>query len=209
MKRLAILGASGHGKVVAEIAQLEGFDEIVFFDDAFPKVKMNGVWKILGNTDALVSKVAEFSGCIVAIGENSTRLAKTVLLINKKAVLVTLVHPSAVISSYSQIGAGSVVMANAVINPFVTLGKSCIVNTASTIDHDCVIGDGVHVSPGVNIAGSVTVGHRSWLGIGSSVRQCITVGNDTCIGAGAVVISNIGDNVTVVGLPAKEINGNG
>ena len=209
MKRLAILGASGHGKVVAEIAQLEGYDEIVFFDDAFSKVKKNGVWQISGNTEALITSVSEFTGCIVAIGENSIRLSKSILLINKGAALVNLVHPSAVISSYSQVGIGSVVMANAVINPFAQLGIACIVNTSSTIDHDCVIGDGVHISPGVNIAGAVTVGHRSWLGIGSSFKQGITIGQGTCIGAGAAVISNIGDNVTAVGLPAKEFKRDG
>ena len=209
MKSLAILGASGHGKVVAEIAGLEGYDEIVFFDDAFPEVKVNGVWQISGNTDTLVSKVGDFNGCIVAIGENSVRLAKTIFLINKGAALVSLVHPCAVVSAYSQVGTGSVVMANAVINPFAKLGIACIMNTSSTIDHDCVIGDGVHISPGVNIAGAVTVGHRSWLGIGSSFKQGITIGQGTCIGAGAAVISNIGDNVTAVGLPAKEFKRDG
>lgn len=209
MKSLAILGASGHGKVVAEIAELEGYDEVVFFDDAFPEVKENGAWRVFGNTDTLVSGIENFNGCIVAIGENSIRLAKTIFLINKGAVIVSLVHPRAVVSVYSQVGIGSVVMANAVINPFATLGMACIVNTASTIDHDCIVGDGVHISPGANIAGAVTVGNKSWLGIGASVKQGITVGDDTCIGAGAVVVSNIGDNSTAVGLPAKTINRNG
>lgn len=31
MKKLTIIGASGHGKVVADIAKLNGYDEIVFF----------------------------------------------------------------------------------------------------------------------------------------------------------------------------------
>ena len=116
-----------------------------------------------------------------------------------------MIHPTAVISQYSQIGLGSVVMANAVINPFVKIAQACIINTASSIDHDCTLAVGVHVSPGGNIAGGVKIGKHSWLGIGSSVKQLVQIGDNVTVGAGAVVVDDLDSDQTVVGVPAKPI----
>jgi sugar O-acyltransferase (sialic acid O-acetyltransferase NeuD family) len=205
MSRLAILGASGHGKVVADIAECCGWDEVVFFDDAFPTVFHIGVWDVKGNTDALVSRLNEFNGVIVAIGNNLIRLDKTNFLLSIKAPVVSLIHPSAIVSKHSSIELGSVVMANSVINPFSTIGVGCIVNTAATIDHDCELGDAVHVSPGVNLAGAVKVDDLTWIGIGASIKQCLSIGRNVMIGAGSAVVCDVSDNVVSVGIPSKVI----
>lgn len=203
MKRLAILGASGHGKVVAEIAELNGWEEVHFFDDAWPDVKQNGIWKVKGNTNDLINRICEYDKAIVAIGDNVVRYQKSMILITNGFELATLIHPAAIVSEYSSICQGSVVMAGAVINPFADFGKACIINTSSTIDHDCVIGDAVHISPGVNVAGSVRIGAYSWIGIGASIIQCIQIGSNVIVGAGATVVNHIDDNLIVVGTPAK------
>jgi sugar O-acyltransferase (sialic acid O-acetyltransferase NeuD family) len=203
MKRLAILGASGHGKVVAEIAELSGWSEIVFFDDAFPELTTIGIWPVCGNTDSLLNSLTEFDGCIVAIGDNAIRVDKTLQIQSSNGRLVSLVHSSSVISKYVEIGIGSVVMANAVINPFSRLGAACIVNTASSIDHDCELGNGVHISPGAHIAGTVKIGDLSWVGTGASIKQCHSVGRNVIIGSGAAVVNDIPDDIIVVGVPAK------
>lgn len=206
MKRLAILGASGHGKVLAEIAELSGWCEIDFFDDSWPEKKALGPWEITGTTDCLLQSVTDFDGVIVAIGNNQIRSEKQTNLENAGFRLATLIHPAAVISKFSVIGDGSVVMANAVINPFAAIGKGCIINTASTVDHDCVLADCVHVSPGANLAGAVTVGIGSWIGIGASVKQLVEIGNNVVVGAGAAVTKNIEHNLTVAGVPAVAIH---
>ncbi|MDH5394510.1 MAG: acetyltransferase [Gammaproteobacteria bacterium] len=203
MKRLAILGASGHGKVVAECAQAAGWNEIVFYDDAWPECKLNGIWNVVGNTDTLFNEISDYDGVIVGIGNNIARLEKQNELSNKGALLVSVIHPSAVISQSVSMGLGSVVMPMAVINIDSELGRCCIINTAATIDHDCRLGDGVHVSPGANIAGGVVVGNCSWIGIGASVRQLVTIGDSAVIGAGATVVTDIDAHRTVVGIPAK------
>ena len=205
MKRLAILGASGHGKVVADISKLCGWEEIVFFDDAFPQKVTSETWSIVGDTQVFLSSMNDYDGCIVAIGKNVTRLDKTRLLISSGAPVISLIHPTSVVSKYSSIELGSVVMANAVINTFSKIGLACIVNTSATIDHDCELMDGVHVSPGANLAGSVKVKECAWIGIGTSVNQCLSIGKNVIIGAGSVVINDIPDNVIAVGIPSKVI----
>ena len=202
-RRLAILGASGHGKVVADCAELCGWQSIRFFDDAWPELSDNGSWAIKGNADDLLSSVADFDGVLVAIGNNRIRCEKLQVLRQAGANLVSLVHPSAVVSRYATVGEGVVIFAGAVVNVDSRIGDGVIINTSASVDHDCVLAEGVHISPGVRLAGGVTIGERSWIGIGASVRQLVSVGADVVVGAGAAVVNDVGDGLTVVGVPAR------
>lgn len=201
--KLALLGASGHGKVLADMAELLGWQHIDFYDDAWPKVVTNGPWPVLGNTARLMECLAEYQGVVVAIGNNSIRLAKLAELKEHGARLVSLVHPAAVVSRHARLEGGTVVMAGAVINACAQVGEGCIINTNASVDHDCILAPGVHISPGANLAGGVNVGQGSWVGIGACVRQLITLGQNTMVGAGAVVVAPVNDFQTVVGNPAK------
>ena len=205
MKRLAILGASGHGKVVADTAECCGWQIIEFFDDAWPQVTSIGVWPVVGNTSDLLSRVGEFDGVLVAIGNNSVRRRKMDELKASGAQLPVLIHPSSIISRYAKIGSGTVVFASAVVNAYAIVGEGAVLNTGCSIDHDCVLGACVHVSPGARLAGAVTVGDGSWIGIGACVRQVLSIGSNVMVGAGAAVICDISDNMTVAGVPARAI----
>lgn len=205
MNKLALLGASGHGKVLADMAELLGWQQIDFYDDAWPGVNQNGPWPVLGNTAALMAALAEYQGVVVAIGNNAIRQAKLAELKKNGANLVSLVHPAAVVSCHVTLGGGSVVMAGAVINACAQLGEGCIINTNASVDHDCVLGAGVHISPGANLAGGVCVGQGSWVGIGACVRQLVAIGQGAVVGAGAVVVAPVNNFQTVVGNPAKPI----
>ena len=208
MKRLAIVGASGHGKVVADIAEYCGWEEVVFFDDAFPKKKTLEGWSIVGDTQNFLSSMINFNGCIVAIGDNITRLEKTNFLLLSGAPVISLIHPSAIVSKYCSIKLGSVVKANVVIDAFSKIGLACILGTSATLAHDCKLMDAVHVSPGANLAGSVEVDQCTWLGIGSTINQGLSIGKNVIIGAGSVVINDMPDNVVAVGIPSKVIKSN-
>lgn len=204
MKKLAILGASGHGKVVADLAELLAY-ECVFFDDAWPEKKQLEHWDIIGNTDSLLDTVNNFAGVVVAIGNNAIRREKQMALSAKGASFPALIHPNAIVSRYAQIGAGTVVFAGAIVNAYAQIGDGVILNTASTIDHDCVLQDFVHISPNASLAGGVKVEHNAWVGMGAVAKQLIKVGSNAIIGMGAVVTKDVPAGVTVVGNPAKPL----
>lgn len=205
MKSCAILGASGHGKVVAEIAELNGYQHITFFDDRWPSLSFVEHWDVSGDTAELLATASEYDVVVVAIGDNATRCVKQRELIAAGANFDVLVHPSAVISKYASLKEGTVVMANAVINPFSHIGPTCIINTSSVVEHDCRLAQGVHISPNASLAGDVEVDENSWIGIGSQVKQLVKIGREVTVGAGTTVINHVPDFHTVVGSPAKQL----
>ncbi len=206
MPVLLIIGAGGHGKVVADAALEAGlWDEIVFLDDAWPEKKHNGHWDVHGRVNQFSEWRRRCTHAVVAIGNNQLRMELQAKLDAAGFALATIVHPSAQVSRFAKLGSGSVVFANAVVNVGAEVGDAAIINTAATIDHDCRLGHGVHVSPGGHLGGGVTVGEFSWVGIGAAIRHCIVIGTNVTIGAGAVVVSDIEDNITAVGSPARQL----
>ena len=117
-----------------------------------------------------------------------------------------MIHPSAVIGTDVEIGIGSVVMAGVVINSSTKIGKGCIVNTSSSLDHDNIIEDYVHISPGVRTAGSVSIGKLTWIGIGSVVSNNVNIYSSCKVGAGAVVVKDITEPGTYVGVPVRRVD---
>jgi sugar O-acyltransferase (sialic acid O-acetyltransferase NeuD family) len=203
MNKLAILGAGGHGRVVADAATAAGWENIFFFDNLWPIKKNNAHWPVIGNTQDCVDNSYLYDGIVVAIGDCIFRNIEYQKLKSSGARLINIVHPTAIISPFSSLGVGNVILARAVINIGVVIGDNCIVNTAATVDHDCHLSDSIHVAPGANVSGNVHIGTCSWIGVGASVRQDILIGENVMIGAGAVVVKNVPDNITVVGNPAK------
>lgn len=198
MKRLIIIGASGHGKVVADIATRCGYEEIVFLDDD-ETVRRCGKYPVIGKSN----RIQELDGDVaVAVGNAAIRQKLMERIDGDRKV--SLIHPDAVVAEDVEIGEGTVVMAGAVINPGVSIGRGCIVNTASSVDHDCRLGDYVHVAVGAHLAGNVEVGERTWIGAGATVSNNIRICGDCMIGAGAVVVDDIKGAGTYVGIPARK-----
>lgn len=196
MNRLVIIGASGHGKVIADIAVKNGYENIVFLDDD-ETIKECAGFPVIGKT-SLATKID--GDKIVAIGNAQVREK-----IQSGIDTVTLIHPDAVVSRRVEIGEGTVVMAGAVINSDVKIGRGCIINTCASVDHDCTIGDYAHVSVGVHVAGTVDIGKGTWLGAGATVSNNISICNDCMLGAGAVVVKDIIKSGIYKGIPVKMV----
>jgi len=207
MNQLLILGAGGHGKVLAETAEAQGlWQHIALLDDRHGLLDGTLRWSVLASIDQARCFVSEYSHATVAVGDSRRRLEWLDLLVGLGFCIPTLIHPAAWVSPSASLAEGCVVMANASVQADASLGRGSIVNTGASVDHDCSIGDGVHVCPGVSLGGEVIVGHGSWLGIGCSVIQGVHLGSHVTVGAGAAVISDIEDAMTVVGVPARDIS---
>lgn len=196
MNRLIIVGASGHGKVIADIAIRVGYKEIVFLDDNDIICECAG-FPVVGKS-ALISELK--GDKIIAIGNAQIRQK-----ILERADVVTLIHPDAVVGRNVEVGAGTVIMPGAVINADTKIGAGCIINTCASVDHDCMLGNFVHIAVGAHVAGTCMIGERTWIGAGATISNNIKICEDCTIGAGAVVVRNISKTGTYVGCPAQKI----
>lgn len=201
MNRLIIIGASGHGKVVADIAKLNGYTDIVFLDDN-ECIKKCGVYPVIGKTAVASSLKGDF---FVAIGNADVRKR----IMERIGKCIILVHPQAIMAEDVIIDEGSVVMAGAVINSGTKVGKGCIINTCSSVDHDCELGNYVHISVGAHICGTVNIGDNTWIGAGATIKNNTNIIRNCTIGVGAAVIRNIETSGVYVGVPARMIKNNG
>ena len=193
-KILFIVGSGGHGRVVAEIAELNNYD-VVFLSDDFPGTAMSGVWQIEDKIKECESEV------FCAIGHNLTR--KKIVDEFSFKLSEPLKHPMSIVSSYASVGVGSLIGAGAILNPFCTVGEGTVINTGAIVEHDCTVGNFAHISPGAKLAGGVSVEDLSWVGLGAVVREGVKIGRNSIIGCGAVVLKDVESNTTVVGNPAK------
>jgi acetyltransferase EpsM len=195
---MIIYGASGHGKVIADILNKKGIFDILFWDDNI-NTKVNGycVHKPL--------LTSEKDSVIVAIGDNFVRKE----IVDKNTFnYVSAIHPNAIIAENVTIKEGTVVMAGVIINPSTIIGKHCILNSSCAIDHDCLLHDFVHVSPNATLSGSVQVGEGSWIGAGATIIHGINIGKWAVVGAGAVILKDVPDYAVIVGNPGKIIKYN-
>lgn len=195
---MIIYGASGHGKVIADILKKSGQSDIVFWDDNI-NARVDGykVHKPLLFYDK--------ERVVIAIGHN---LVRKEIVNSNDFSYATAIHPNAIIAEKVNIKEGSVVMAGAIVNPDTSIGKHCILNTSCSIDHDCQIEDFVHISPNVTLSGGVKVGEGSWIGAGATIIQGVSIGKWAIVGAGAVILKDVPDNSVVVGNPGRVVKYN-
>lgn len=201
-KRLGVIGAGGHGKVVADVAERAGWTQVVFFDARFASSDgAHAHWPLVAAPENAATH--ECAGYFVAIGNSEVRQQWCEWLLDNGLPLVSLVDPAAVVSDYAIIEPGVLIVTGAVVNVDSYISQGSIVNTRACVDHDCHIGAYSHICPAAALAGTVKVGAHSWIGIGSQVKQGISIGDGVIVGAGATVVSDIDDGLTVVGTPAR------
>lgn len=202
-KKLIVVGAGGHAKVVTDILLAEEFYDLVGYIDNNADAEYRGIG-VIGN-DADLKRIFE-SGvrcAFVAIGNNLLRKKLQTACKNIGFEIVNIISPRAWISPTVSIGEGNVIMTGAILHADAAIGDGCIINTNASVDHDCTIGSFTHVAPGTAISGYTTIGSNCFLGTGSRVIDKIKIGNNVVLGAGGVIIRNVRDNVKLVGVPAK------
>ena len=206
---IAIFGAGGFGLEVALLIEHINmtaclWDIIGFFDDGVAPDALVNDWPVLGGLNTLNHWRRELA-VVFAIGDPHTKKYLVEKISNGKVTFPTLIHPNVVrgAEKYVSIGEGSIICAGSYISTNVVIGRHVIINFGCSIGHETTIGDYSSFMPACNISGEVTIGQASYWGTGAKIIQRKHVGAETTIGAGAVVISDIPDKVTAVGVPAK------
>lgn len=205
---IIVFGAGGHSRVVLSILRsCKNFNVIGIADRDSNNIGEEISGSIIEYSWNEFREIYEKDTrhAVIAVGDNNERRELFSRLSGIGFKLPTIIHPSAIIEKDAVLGDGCVICIGVKIGTMVDIGKNCIVYTGSIIDHEAKIGDHVFIAPGCNIAGRVTIGEGSFIGIGSNIKEKVTVGKNAVIGAGSVVISDIGDNSTVAGVPAKTI----
>jgi len=209
MDKILVIGASGHAKVVVEAIELVKKYEIFGFIDTYKNQgdKVLG-YEILGKESELIALAAKgIKKGVIAIGDNWIRsiLYHKIIELVPDFEFISVVHPSAVISSYSRIGKGTVILASGTVNTDSEVGDFCIINTNANLGHDSTLKDFSSLAPGVTTGGNVFVGQFTAISLGVVVLQNISIGEHNVIGAGAVVTNDIEDFTVSYGVPSKTI----
>ena len=208
--KFIILGAGGHGSVVADVLLL--CDNIVIGYADNNKGLNNKTldnFKILGTDEFIINNFAPKSillaNGIGSVGNVAVRRKVYQNFSKYGYQFQSLQHPSAIISSKAKNGIGVQIMAGAIVQPGVYVGENTIINTGAIVDHECVVGNHGHIGPGATLSGNVCVGDSTHIGTGACIIQGIKIGSDVLIGAGTVVTKNIPDGSQVVGVPARNV----
>lgn len=197
--RLAIVGAGGFSREVADLAHDCGHIVVGFVDEC-----VRGKHSPTGLP--IVGALVELNVDAVVLGFGDTACRESVYRDLSTAVdFVTLVHPTAYVSSSAELGRGALLLQNVVVNANAQIGVNVILNVGCCVAHDADVGDHSHLAPGVQLSGAASVGIGCFCGTSSVVLPQIRVGASCTLGAGAVVTRDVTSGMTVVGIPARPL----
>lgn len=210
MMKVLLLGGGGHAKCVIDALKAgKKFTPAAVFDlPARAGGEVLGV-KISGSdADLPAWRKRGFKLAFVALGSTGDPARRAILW--KKAAAAdfdfpNIVHPSAIVSKFADLGRGIYVGPGAIVNAGAVIGDGCIINSGAIVEHDCRLGEFVHAGPGAVLCAGVEIGSRSHIGAKAAVVQYLEIGSDTIVGAGSAVVSDLPSHAVCVGVPAKKI----
>lgn len=197
--RLLVIGAGGHATVVIDAAEMAGWEIAAVVGDN------PGATDILGHPVTPLDQAPDADAFIVAIGDNEVRARYFGEYAERGLRPATVVHPTAVVARSASIAPGTFVGARAVVNPLAEVGANTILNTACVIEHHVKVGAHSHVGPLCALCGASSIGESVLLGVGTVLKPGVCVGAGSTVGAGGVVVSDLAENQTWVGVPAKRL----
>ncbi len=203
-RRICIVGAGGHARVVADALLCEGaipLGALCFADD---RPELQGRELLGAPVMARAAAIVAGMSFHVAIGAAEVRERLQRELVAIGAHPLTIVHPRAVVSPHARVAAGSFIAAGAIVAPLASLGEGVIVNHNAVVDHDCEVGSWSHIAPHATLGGGVHIGLSVFVGSGAAVLPGKRIGARAVIGAGAVVVRDVSEGVVSRGIPARE-----
>jgi len=210
-KNIVVFGAGGLGREVIwyleEINSRKDYYNILGFIDDSPELEGTSVngYPVLGNTDWLVNYDKPISVAICIGNSVDRKMVYEKLSANPNIAYPCILAEGARWSDTVKFGKGCIICPSSIITVNIALGDFVVVNLDCTIGHDSRLDDFVTLYPSVNVSGNVRIGECTEVGVGSNIIQGKTIGNNTIIGAGAVVVRDICENCTAVGVPAVPI----
>jgi len=204
-----IIGSGGHAAVVADALMAAGRRVLGFTDNDASRhgFRLCGL-VVLGGDSALARHAiadVELANGIGGAGKSGTAGLRSHVQLGLEAQgwrFASVRHPSAVVSPFAQVGAGTQLLAACVVQAGAAVARGCIINTAAVVEHDTQLEAFVHVACGAVLCGNVTVGTHSHIGAGAVIRQGVQLGEHSVVGAGAVVLNNFPGGGTLLGVPA-------
>ncbi len=188
MKSFVILGAGGHGRVVAEALKSSGLVVAAFLDPA------RALWgtqvdmiPVAGGDEKLSEFPAERFSFALGVGAvKDTRLRRTIheSAAARGALFPPVIAASAVIARSALLGDGAQVLTRAVVHPGASVGTGTVVNTAAVVEHDCILGAHAFVGPGAILCGGARVGDGTFIGAGAVILPGVGLGSNVLVAAG-------------------------
>jgi sugar O-acyltransferase (sialic acid O-acetyltransferase NeuD family) len=117
----------------------------------------------------------------------------------------TIVHPSAVVSSSSSIGPGTVLLACTVLTAAVRVGAHVAVMPHVTLTHDDIVEDFATLASRSALGGGARIGRCAYVGAGAMIGGQIVIGELALVGMGAVVTKDVPDREVWAGVPARRL----
>jgi UDP-N-acetylbacillosamine N-acetyltransferase len=210
MDRILIFGWGAQAKVVLEIlASSNEFkaENVFTLDQPVPQDHKSYPVSMFEWEDASIKR-CKADGITKAIVVHADNIKKARYITKVKSLgfdLINLIHPKAYVATTAQLGCNIIVNANAVIHPYTSIANGTVVHALANIGHNCDIGMCCNISPGAVVGGWVQIGEGAYIYMNSTVLNNIKIGKHSIIGAGSMVVTNVPDNTTVMGNPAKTI----
>jgi len=210
-KRLVIIGAGGFGQEIIWAARNMNASrpqyEIVGYCDDDTTKKGNLIYsaKVLGTPEEVDRIMAEKPCFICAIGDNVKRAKAVKRVLSLGWLPAIVIDPSVIIAEGVSVGEGTYVGAGCILSPYAQIGNYVIINHHCSIGHNSVLDDFVQVSPGGRVSGSCRVKEGASLGSNAVIAPSITVGRFATLGASSFAMTDITDDVTAIGTPARVV----
>lgn len=209
MKNLILIGASGYGREIYDMIERinkkeKKYNVLGFIDDnkEIWDTKINTL-KVLGGLDYVKEHFyGEKVHAVIAIASADVK-RKIVNELDKYVKWETLIDPTAIVSNYCTIGKGSLIGAFTQVGPNSKVGEFCSILYACSIGHDAILEDYVSSMDYCDITGYDYLEEGVYLGSSVAILPNIRICKDSIIGGGTVVVKDLLEKGTYIGVPAK------